>query len=153
MRGKNLLSHTPHREDLPAQGDLTRHAYFFEDLALGKCRKKGCCHGDTRTRTILRNRTFRNVDVHIDFFEQVWIYFKGSGFGFNIRECSLSGFLHYVSDLPSDLQVTFAFHDQHFNRHDFTTILRPCNRGGYTHFILAFCFSHEELWRSKEFFY
>ena len=68
---EHLFLEATDRQHVPTKRDLTRHGEIVPDRDTGQRGDERGRHRDTRRRSILGNRAFRNVDVNVDLLIEV----------------------------------------------------------------------------------
>jgi len=90
------------------------------------------------------------MDVNVHFLEEVRWNLKGLLLGFKVGKGCLRRLLHNFANLSGHLHVAFSFDNQHFDRHDFSAVLRPGDGRSHTDFVILLRHCREELRWSEQ---
>jgi len=67
------------------------------------CGSERCSDGNTGARSVFGDGTFGYVNVEVHILKKSFWYLEDFGFGFEIREGCLGGFLHNIANLTGNL--------------------------------------------------
>ena len=110
MCGQQLLFDTTNWQNFATQCDLAGHRDIAADGDAGQRADQRCCHGHSRRRSILRNRTLRYVNVEIDMTMEISLDPVLIRSRPNIAHGGLSRFLHHFAEFSCQSQLALAGH-------------------------------------------
>ena len=130
---EDFLLDAAYRQDLAAEGHLACHGDAAADHFPRQSGGHGADHGDARRGTVLRDCSFRDVDVDV-----VLHYFLGGQsdqvrMGLEVLEGDGRRFLHHVSEVAGRGEDALALAYGAFYEEDFTAVLCPgqtCDHAG-----------------------
>ena len=124
-RRQDLLADPPDGEDVSAQRDLARHGHVRAHAPPAHGRQDRRGHRHAGGRAILRDRTFRHVDVYVHFFPVELAQTERPCLRAQIAHCSLRGLLHHIAQTACQEQLALAPHRHGLDHQHVAPGLRP----------------------------
>ena len=121
-------------QNLTTQGDLAGHRHVGANRVTGKTRNQRGTHGNTRTWTIFRRRSFRYVNVDVAFFVKSGLIPSFSARAYHGQR-SLNRFLHDFTQRTGVGQLTFTRYAGGFDGQQIAAHFRPRQPGYLTNAV------------------
>ncbi len=130
MRRQELLLETTDGQYPAPQRDLSGHSQVATNFSLHEGRGNRRSHGDSGGRPVLRNGTFRHVDMDICFLVEILRQTKLICPGTNIGQSGLYGFLHNIAQFTGHDHLACPAHEGNLNSQEFAAYLCPGQTDG-----------------------
>src|SRR5439155_9899054 len=137
VSGEQLLLHAADGKDAAAQGDLSGHRDVATYATAGKGRHDRGRHGDAGRRTVLRDRSRGDVDVHGVVLEEPRRDAELGMVRAHVAERGPRRLLHDLPDLAGEHEVlVLAVDDRGLDGEDVTAVLAHRDAGDGTDLVL-----------------
>ncbi len=136
---EHLFFQATDRQYPPGERQLSRHRHVASDLAARHSGHERGRHRDPRRRTVLRDGSGRNVDMHISATQGIFLDAQTLPVRLRERERRASRLLHDVAQLAGERKATvgLSWHDARLDEHDVTTHRRVKHAGRHAHRVFG----------------
>ena len=129
LSSQDLLLDASDRKHTSSEGHLSCHCDTALDLLSAICGHHRAHHRDAGRRTVLRNRSFRHMDMYILLDELLICKAGHFRMRLDVLERDLGRFLHHVSEVSCHGQIALSLADRALDEEDLSSHRCPCKSG------------------------